>query len=407
MKAIHPFMLFALAAALGLSTHSACAQATGNTAYGVGALASVTTGSNNTALGEAALFSNTDGEYNSASGYHALTDNVSGGYNTACGAHALGSNTEGHGNTACGGGALSYNLKGSNNAASGAFALHLNTSGNFNTACGGFALHSNDSGIYNTAAGMEALASNLTGKFNTAVGAGALAKNEKGDRNIAIGYQAGFNLTGSANIMIGHPGEPSEAATIRIGNPTVHFQTYLAGVFGTSLTRGSSVRVNSSGRLGVVPSSRRFKRDIEDMGTVSDAILSLRPVTFRYKAELDSTNSSQLGLIAEEVAEVCPDLVLHDSQGEIFTVNYDAVNAMLLNEFLKQHKRVQQQDRDLAAEQRMNAAQERVIADQKKQIEALAECVNEMRRRLDKAIPPAVDSGTRQADGNVGPGGGE
>ncbi len=201
----------------------------------------------------------------------------------------------------------------------------------------------NSTGRYNTASGVDALYSNTTGNYNTAIGDGALGGNTTGSENIAVGDTAGNILTtGSNNIDIGNQGVAGESNTIRIGTTSTQTAAYMAGIWGGNPGGGlSPVYVNASGQLGAQASSRRFKKDIADMDTASEALLSLKPVTFHYKSDTEGT--PQFGLIAEEVAKVCPDLVLHDKNGEIYTVCYDAVNAMLLNEFLKEHRQVRQQ----------------------------------------------------------------
>jgi len=234
--------------------------------------------------------------------------------------------------------ALFHNTIGHDNTASGFQALLNNTVGENNTANGVDALLSNTTGGGNTANGFQALFSNTTGNNNTAIGGGALFHNTTGSVNVAVGDFAGGNLTtGDANIDILNPGVAGETNTIRIG--LTQTRTFIAGIFGTNVS-GSTVVVNSDGQLGVAASSRLFKREIKPMDEASEAILALRPVTFHYKS--DNTNTPQFGLIAEEVAEVNPDLVVRDENGEIYTVRYDQVNAMLLNEFLKEHKKVQQ-----------------------------------------------------------------
>ena len=190
---------------------------------------------------------------------------------------------------------------------------------------------------------MSALFYNTTGEENTASGDGALLSNTTGSYNIALGFAAGSSLTtGSNNIDIGNTGVAGESNTIRIGRTDSNGPTYIAGIWGGNPGGGlSPVYVNSSGQLGAQASSRRFKKDIATMDAASEALLSLKPVTFHYKS--DNTGTPQFGLIAEEVAKVNPDLVVRDKNGEIYTVRYDAVNAMLLNEFLKEHHKVQKQ----------------------------------------------------------------
>jgi hypothetical protein len=246
--------------------------------------------------------------------------------NTAIGFHALFNDVVGDGNTATGSRALA------------------NTLADFNTADGFQALINNNVGIQNTGIGNSALMSNLTGNFNTAVGTFALANNIGGASNIALGDGAGFNLNGSNNIDIGNPGVAGESATIRIGTTGTHINAYMAGIWGTVLPVGMQVYVDATGHLGYMISSARFKEDIKAMDKVSESVLGLKPVTFRYKTSFDLAKTPQFGLVAEDVAEVNPDLVIRDQDGKPLSVRYEAVNAMLLNEFLKAHRKIQEQE---------------------------------------------------------------
>lgn len=301
----------------------------GNTAVGLQALFSNTTGITNTAIGEAALNRNTIGSYNTGNGSGALLNNTSGADNTATGVSALFSNSEGNSNTATGGG-----------------ALFLNTTGSYNTANGVGALNANGIGSLNTADGWSALFNNSSGHNNTAIGESTLVSNTSGSFNVAVGDFAGGNLTtGDGNIDILNPGMADESETIRIGVQNGQTRTFIAGIFGTNVS-GSTVVVNSDGQLGVAASSRRYKREIKPMDKGSESVLALKPVTFQYKD--DKTGTPQFGLIAEDVADVNPNLVVRDKNGEIYTVRYDAVNAMLLNEFLKEHRKVEEQEATIA-----------------------------------------------------------
>jgi hypothetical protein len=299
----------------------------------------------NTAEGTNALFhltttGNNPGVHNTAIGFQALASNTSGSGNTATGHNALASNTTGIGNTAAGGGALASNGTGHDNTASGQHALNGNTSGYQNTADGSTALGSNTTGIQNTATGFEALASNTTAGSNTADGFEALINNTGGN-NIALGAQAGFHLTtGSNNIDIGNMGVAAETHTIRIGTTGAQTKTFIAGIRQAAVT-GATVVISVTGQLGTVSSSERFKADIKPMDKASEAVLALKPVTFHYKQDVDPEGAPQFGLVAEQVEKVDPDLVTRDAEGKIYTVRYDAVNAMLLNEFLKEHRKVQ------------------------------------------------------------------
>ena len=296
-----------------------------NTAEGDNALFSLTTGFFNTAIGYSALFSNTTGNDNTATGDGALSSNTIGNFNTAHG-NALGSNTTGSFNTATGFGALSRN-----------------TTANGNTANGHGALDSNTTGYQNTAVGLDALCDNTEGINNTAVGVVALLSNTTGSSNIALGDSAGVNLTtGSNNIYIGNGGSSSsESAKIRIGTKGTQKATFIAGISGVTVPAGVGVIIGTDGKLGTVVSSARCKDAIKPMDKTSEAILSLKPVTFRYKPELDPDGIPQFGLVAEEVAKVAPDLVARDEEGKPYTVRYEAINAMLLNEFLKEHHKVE------------------------------------------------------------------
>jgi trimeric autotransporter adhesin len=266
---------------------------------------------------------------------------MSGSNNTANGYDALGNNMTGSENTANGSFALAYNEIGSYNTANGVDALLYNSSGSQNTACGFNALYFNQ-GSFNTAIGSSALSNNVYGYYNTAIGQAALAYNTSGFDNIALGYQAGYDITtGSFNIDIGNPGASTDTNTIRIGNGQT--ATYIAGISPVTLSPvGGPVYINVYGQLGTINSSRRFKEAIRDMGGQSDVLLPLRPVAFHYKPDLDPQRTPQYGLIAEEVEKVAPQLVLRDAKGEILSVRYEQVNAMLLNEFLKEHRRVEQ-----------------------------------------------------------------
>jgi hypothetical protein len=331
---------------IGASALYQCVNTSNNTA--VGAFA-IQTGQPDydTAVGAFALNSDSFGS-NTAVGYSALMQNTSGGDNTAIGDMALFSNTAGNNNTAIGFFALEMN-NGENNTAIGYLALQNNSNGVQDTATGVNALASNTSGNDNTADGVDALNLNTTGFSNTAVGSGALSNCTTGNNNVAIGWLAGSGYaTGSNNIHIGHEGVNTDTATIRIGTAGTHRKTYIAGIYGATASGGIPVYINNSGKLGTATSSARFKENIRQMGEASDVLLSLRPVTFRYKEELDPEKVPQFGLVAEEVEKVAPDLVVRDSDGKPYTVRYDAVNAMLLNELLKEHRKVEEQSKTIA-----------------------------------------------------------
>ncbi len=397
-----------------------------NTAEGTDALFSLTIGSNNTAIGFNALFSNTNGTSNTAVGSNALLFNISGQQNVAIGESALINNLRGSFNTATGVGALFLNDEGRNNTAIGFQALVSNTIGINNTANGVHALMNNVAGINNTATGFQALLnngfggngntgnganallmnfsgtrntangvnalqSNTIGNNNVAEGVFALSDNTSGSSNIALGFNAGSNLTtGSNNIDIGASGVVGESNTIRIGRPGLQNSTFIAGIFGVPMN-GSVVVVNSSGKLGVTTSSARFKDDIKPMGKASEMILQLKPVTFRYKEQIDPDRIPQFGLIAEEVEKLNPELVVRDADGKINTVRYEAVNAMLLNEFLKEHRKVEQQEATITQLKSTVAQQQKdfqaTAARQQEQIEALTAGLQNVSDQIERSSP--------------------
>jgi hypothetical protein len=348
----------------------------GNTAEGQDALLSLTSGVENTAIGWNALNSNTSGLYNTATGWAALRFNSTGASNTATGTNAMFHNTTGNWNTANGSAALFYNDTGYYNTATGVLALLSNTNGYYNTATGGLSLHFNSIARYNTATGFQALCfntignnntadglnalfSNRNGSNNTATGLNALFNNTTGNGNIALGAFAGVNLTtGSNNIDIGSAGVAGESNTTRIRN------------IYSSVANGRAVYVNSDDKIGTLSSSRRYKEQIKPMDKASEAILWLKPVTFRYKKEIDPMHCLGFGLIAEEVAQVNADLVTCDADGKPETVRYEAVNAMLLNEFLKEHRK--------------NEEQQATIAQLKSGMEALTATVKEQAAQIQK-----------------------
>jgi hypothetical protein len=376
----------------------------GNTAEGTDALLSLSSGTDNTAIGADALANNVSGNDNTAVGFQALVLAI-GNDNTAIGSKALSFDTSGHDNTATGFEALLHNTSGIENAASGAFALIDNQTGDFNTATGTGALQANidgdantatgtaalsdnTSGINNTANGVNALFFNTTGHDNTADGLNALLNN-RGSNNIAVGSQAGSNLTsGSNNIQIGNFGVAGESGKIRIGKQGTQNSTFIAGIF--NMNEGGTIKpvfINSNGRLGTQPpaSARRFKTKITPMDKASEAILALKPVTFHYKS--DETDTRQFGLIAEEVAAVNPDLIVRDEKGEIYTVRYEAVNAMLLNEFLKEHRKNEEREATITALRVNDAKQEATIAQQQKQIDALTAGLQKVSAQLEVNRP--------------------
>ena len=363
----------------------------GNTAQGASALYGNTTGSANTADGVRALFSNTTGSGNAAIGFEALYHNTTGESNTAIGGGALGSNTTSSSNTAIGAGALGSNTVGSGNTATGDSALVGNTTGSQNTANGSSALGLNTTGSQNTGSGEHALFNNTTGSSNTAEGQEALSDNTTGSNNIAVGNFAGFRLTtGSNNIEIGHFGVAGESNTIRIGTAGTQTATFIAGVSGaTTGLAGVPVLIDANGQLGTMSSSRRFKKEIKPMDQTSEAILGLQPVTFQYKS--DTKGTAQFGLIAEEVDKVNPDLVVRDANGEIYTVRYEAVNTMLLNEFLKEHRKVTELETTVVQLKSTVAEQQKdfkaAAAHQQEQIEALTAGLQRVSAQVEMSRP--------------------
>ena len=268
----------------------------------------------NTAEGQAALFSLTTGGFNTAVGWLSLRSNATGTANTAIGAGALLANTA------------------DSNTATGAGALLSNTIGDRNTANGAFALLSNTEGFLNTATGFEALFSNTTGIGNTAIGEYALG-------NTAVGGAAGASVTTANNVIcIGS----------NVYGADVSDSCYIGNIFGQTSASGAAVYVNSSHKLGTLTSSSRFKDDIKPMERVSEALFALNPVSFRYKKEIDPAGMQQFGLVAEEVEKVNPDLVVRDKEGKPYSVRYEQVNAMLLNEFLKEHRKNEEQEATIA-----------------------------------------------------------
>jgi hypothetical protein len=313
---------------------------------GASALKLNTTGSQNVALGRSALFENTTGSFNNALGYNAMSSNTSGYENTAIGDCGLMANTTGHDNQSLGEGALINN-----------------TSGNYNVAAGSF----------------------------------ALANNTTGELNVGLGFEAGFEAleltTGNNNIDIANHGVAGESNTIRIGRPVAvtavgpvaftlpaHTATYIAGIYNTTIAKGLVVKVDSTGHLGTVGSSERFKDAIKPMDKTSESILALKPVTFRYKHELDPEGVPQFGLIAEQVEKVNPDLVVRDAEGKVYSVRYDAVNAMLLNEFLKEHKAALEEHRKV---EKLEATVAGLVATMKEQ----ASQIQKMSAQLELSKP--------------------
>jgi hypothetical protein len=299
-----------------------------NSAFGWEALTSLTTGDANSAFGARALHSNTSSGGNSAFGWNAMEDNTDGFFNVAFGASALPRNTTGFGNTAIGTG-----------------ALRTNTTGYQNVAVGSYALRSNNSN-QNVALGYGAMLSATSGGQNVAIGNRALEDNTTGHRNIAIGVVSGRLVNGGVdNIHISNGGLPGDTGQIKIGNAN-HTHATIQGIFGNTSASGSTVRVNSAGVLGTTTSSARFKRNVEDMGESSDLLAKLRPVRFHYREEVVGEAEArvpQYGLIAEEVAEVAPEIVTYDDEGQPYSVRYEVLGPLLLNEMQKQQRVIEAQ----------------------------------------------------------------
>ncbi len=340
-----------------------------NTAIGTQTLYTNTTGHDNTASGVQALFSNTTGYFNTATGVEAMYGNVTGYYNTAVGYRALANNTGptatydkgGTSNTAFGYQTLSANITGWQNTAIGESVLTSNTLGAHNTGIGEDSLFGNLSGNHNTAWGESTLYNNVSGNdnvaggyyaLNTTTGSGNAAIGHQasmnlvtGDYNTAIGYQSGYGLTsGSHNIYVASAGANTESYIIRMGTQGKHLGAYIAGISGVTASGGAAVYINSSGQLGTLPSSQRFKKNIKSLETISEKILNLRPVTFSYKrADEKGGFPMQFGLIAEEVAKVLPELVQFDEEGKPLAVFYHLLTPLLLAELQRGHAETQTQ----------------------------------------------------------------
>jgi len=356
-----------------------------NTGTGFQALNHLTGGNQNTATGFRALSSDINGGFNTATGVLSLFSNTSGFFNSATGAYSLANNTDGDYNTANGYSALYYNTEGGYNTATGFGALYRNTTGVGNTASGYGALANNTTGNDNTANGSLALASNTEGNYNTANGYAALANNATGGFNKALGLGAGSAVTTASNVIaIGSPGANVDNSCF-IGNIHSNVQPIVG-------TDPDSVTVTSAGRLGRGNiSSRRYKHDIKPMDKASEALFALKPVSFHYKKEFDATQTLAYGLIAEEVAEVYPDLVGRTPEGQPESVRYKQINAMLLNEFLKEHGRVEQQARETQEQKNTISQLETTvgkqgatIAQQQKEVQALTASLTEQAKQIQK-----------------------
>jgi hypothetical protein len=335
--------------------------------------------SSNTADGQSALGNLTTGLYNSAFGFLSLLSNADANFNTGVGAGVLLVNTASE-NTAVGAGALFSNVDGSDNNAVGTFALFTNVSGSFNNAHGRDALL-NSTGDQNNAMGDDAMFFNTTGSFNTAVGDDALDANVDGNSNVAIGDEAGTGLGASVSncIAIGAPGAGPFA--------TFDNTTFIGSIFGQAVSDPATqvpVFVDQFNNVGVFnTSSRKLKHDIKPMDKDSETLFQFKPVTFKYNSDWKGT--TQYGLIAEEVAEVDPQLVVHGRDGEILAVHYEQINNMLLNEFLKEHNKVQNLEVTVAQQQKGMEVLTAQLKEQAAQIQKVS-----AQLEVNKAAPQVV-----------------
>ena len=355
------------------------------------ALFSNTSGNFNTATGVAALFHNTVGLRNTAGGFGALFSNINGSDNTAIGEDALFNNTFGTENTATGVAALLNNTGGSANAAYGYAALSA-SGGNANTAVGDSALHDNTGGSRNVANGWEAMYRNTSGSENTAIGDETLVSNITGNYNTAVGSNALHNTTGSSNIAVGH----GAGANVTSGSYNVYIGEGLGGVAGevghTYISNIASTQQNFSpvtvdlatGLLGHEFSSQRYKEDIKPMDKASEALFELKPVTYRFKKEIDKSRTIDYGLIAEEVAKIDPKLAVRDGKGQIEGIRYNAITAMLLNEFLKEHKRVETQQSKIEGQEATIAELKSAVVRQQKGMDLLTAQLKEQAAQIQK-----------------------
>lgn len=341
---------------LGTAAGQASSVGQGNTGFGTSALAVNAITDGNTAVGTFALAENTGGFFNTALGYTVLLMNHTGSGNTGIGLASLQQNLSGGANVAVGQDSLRGNKTGALNTAIGSQALLNNDSGDSNTGVGYLALGDNRSGTNNVAIGSGAMRLG-GGSFNTLIGSGTAFFMTSGDRNIIIGFQAAMGLdNGSNNIFVGASSPAfAESDRIRIGTPGSHSAAFIAGIRGTTTSLNDTIPVviDSAGQLGTVSSSARVKHEIRDMAEESDRLMRLRPVTFRYKGQ-SPDGPRQFGLVAEEVEEVLPELVVRNRHGEIETVKYHELPAMLLNELQKMERRAE------AAEEALKVLEKRL-----------------------------------------------
>ena len=325
-----------------------------------------------------------DGFYpgsNTAEGQDALFHFTNGGFNTAIGSHALYADTTASSNTAVGSFVMALHSSGNQNVTVGQGAL-ANNSGSGNVAVGFKALRgggmpdapvNNQTAVdFNEALGYEALFYQIGSQYNSGFGWRALFNNRTGGSNTAMGHEAGYNVTGNGNVDIGAgvEGVVGENNTTRIRN-----------IGTTPLNTGRFVHVDANGKLGYVVSSERYKDDIKPMDKTSEALFALKPVTFRYKGDIDPSHAKMFGLIAEEVAEVNPDLVVRNAKGEVDTIRFDSLNAMLLNELLKENRKLQRIE-VIAAQQKKDF--EATIAQREKQIKSLTASLRDQATQIQK-----------------------
>jgi len=303
-----------------------------------------------------------------------MFSNTTGSRNTATGNATLGQNTTGHDNTAMGSGALAANSIANSNTATGVGAL-ANSNTDNNTATGFNALFNNTAGPSNTAYGFSALSNNTTGGFNTATGFNALLNNTTGSENVGLGDGAGLAVSTASNVICIGAGIQGE---------NVSNSCYIGQIFSATSTSGMQVFINSSNKLGTMTSSKRFKEEIKPMDDASEALYALKPVTFRYKKEIDPAGTSQVGLVAEDVEKVNPDLIVRDKDGKPYSVRYDQVNAMLLNEFLKAHRKVEQQEATIAQLKADGTTQQALISDLKKRLETVVARLEEQNSKIER-----------------------
>ena len=335
-----------------------------------------------------------DGGYvggNTAEGQGALLNLTSGTFNTAVGLFSLKGNIQNNFNTAVGAGAL-FNNAADKNTGIGAGALLSNTTGIENTAVGSFALLNNSTGTENAALGTNALLNSTTGGGNTAVGFNALPNNTTGVTNTAVGFNAGFGITTANNIIV---------IGTNVAGENVDHGCFIGEIFGQTSLASSAVFINSDGRLGTISSSQRFKETIEPIAQASETLFALKPVRFHYKKEIDPTSTPQFGLVAEDVDKVNPALVVRDKEGKPYSVRYDQVNAMLLNEFLKEHRKVEKQQAAIAELQKTVASWKKsfevTFTKQQREIEAVTTDLQKIRALVEVGASQAEAIANGQA----------